>query len=300
MLKNLDLPHGYLQLFAGDGLLDFDEDTSDPSGEGDQSVDLDNEVDDEPEDEKPKVSDDEEFTALSDEDYDDEPEEEKPNPEPEPEPEPESEKKPEQTPEENAKFAEQRRQAQLKAELEKSAEFQLAKQLADMYGTTPDQMLEQVREQNLKKKAEKDGVTVEYLKQQQAQNDRIGELEGQIAQQQYTAWQSRINAEAERLKGEFKMLSDQEINEARTHMLQVLKNPDVPLEQVVWSLHGKKILDGTKESLKQETLAEMSGRKGMVPPKGSKAQPTPTLTSEEQYVAKQMGLSDADYLKYKA
>lgn len=288
-----------LQLFASDGLIDFDEDTTgDEGGDTNDDDDLDG------------------FSALDPDDYEDledepdgdEPEGEDDKTEPETPDEPETpadeSEKETQSPDKNAEFAEQRRQRQLQTELEKlqaaSPEFKLAKQLAELYGTTPEAMLEQVQDSLLEKQAKESGVTVEYLKKQQDSESRIAGLQDQINQFQFQSWQTRMDVEASQLKTAYPMLTDEDVTAARTHMLQTLQRVDLPLEEVAFALHGKKIIQAQKEIQRNELLAEMSGRKNSpLPPKAGKTAPATTLTAEEQYAAKMMGVSEADYLKYK-
>lgn len=278
----------HLQLFAGeDDLVDFNEDDL-----------TDEDYDDDGEQHGPEYGD--EDDAEPEQDPEPEPEQE-----PEPQPEPESEpQKRVQTPEENARFAEQRRQKQVQAEIDRlkqeSPEFQLAQQLADMYGTTPDAMLEQVRHAALLKQSQQTGVPVEFLQQQQHQAQTISYLEEQMNLMAFEGWQRRIEAESAALKQEFPMLTDSDLLDAQTHLLQVMGNADAPLEQAVYALHGKKIASVIREQAKQEALAEISGRKGgPASVKGSKQDLASGLSSEERYVAKMMGISETEYQKHK-
>lgn len=313
MRKRFTLPLD-LQLFAetidDDGLIDFGDDDADESG---TTIDDYNESLEDAEEQ----TDDLKFYALEDDD-DDVPIEEQDKPaesESEPEQEQEQEQEPEtnvepekskkrvQTPEENARFAEMRRQEQLRKQLEQTPEYQLAKALESTFGMPADALLKQVQEEQLKRQAKEQNVPVEVLRAQQEQAQLIQQLQQQLLQQQFEAWRMRVDNEMAQLKEQYKMLSEEDFLQARQYMLEVLKNPDVPLEQVVFALHGKKIADHLKESVKQEAIAEVSGRKkkNLIPPSASKAKTTPydELTPEEIYVAKQMGLTPEEYLKYK-
>lgn len=310
MRKRFALPLD-LQLFAEtideDGLIDFGDDDDDVSG---TTIDDYNESLEDAEEQ----TDDLKFYALEDDD-DDVPIEEQVESEPEPEQEQEQEQEPEtnvepekskkrvQTPEENARFAEMRRQEQLRKQLEQTPEYQLAKALESTFGMPADALLKQVQEEQLKRQAKEQNVPVEVLRAQQEQAQLIQQLQQQLLQQQFEAWRMRVDNEMAQLKEQYKMLSEEDFLQARQYMLEVLKNPDVPLEQVVFALHGKKIADHLKESVKQEAIAEVSGRKkkNLIPPSASKAKTTPydELTPEEIYVAKQMGLTPEEYLKYK-
>lgn len=313
MRKRFTLPLD-LQLFAetidDDGLIDFGDDDADESVTPGTTIDDYNESLEDAEEQ----TDDLKFYALEDDD-DDVPIEEQDESEPEPEQEQEQEQEPEtnvepekskkrvQTPEENARFAEMRRQEQLRKQLEQTPEYQLAKALESTFGMPADALLKQVQEEQLKRQAKEQNVPVEVLRAQQEQAQLIQQLQQQLLQQQFEAWRMRVDNEMAQLKEQYKMLSEEDFLQARQYMLEVLKNPDVPLEQVVFALHGKKIADHLKESVKQEAIAEVSGRKkkNLIPPSASKAKTTPydELTPEEIYVAKQMGLTPEEYLKYK-
>lgn len=215
-----------------------------------------------------------------------------------------------QSKEENARFARERReremQAKIDAEIEKvrqeAPEFQLAKMLADQYGTTPDVILEQMKEQQLQKKAEKEGVPVEYLRKLEEYETKLQAQEDATNRLMFTQWQNQINVESTTLlaKPEFSMLTEDDMTAAVDHMLTKLKVNDVPLEDVVYMLHGRKIIEGHKKNTEQELLAKESGRsKKPLAPKTGKPSDSQTLTEEERYVARQMGLSEDDYLKYK-
>lgn len=296
---NLDL-----QLFA-DGLIDFDEDNTDGS---------------ETETETEEDTDDDGFDALDADDYKDvsDPIDEDTEPETETEteadpeaeveteadPEPEPDKK-KQSAEENARFAEERRQRQVADELAKLKEsdpaFLLAKELSDMYGTSADEMLAKIREDALIKKSKETNVPVEFLKAQQASIDKQKELEDKLNALQVEGWMRRMDSEAVTLKTEFPILTDDDIEKAKVHMIGQLGRIDMPLEEVVMSLHGKRLIESLRTSAKQEALAEMSGRKGILPTGANKSGNSSDtgLTAEEKFVAKQMGMSEADYKKYK-
>jgi hypothetical protein len=272
-----------------DGILDFDDNEDDWE-----------EVEDEPTDKKEHES-----ISLAD----DEDEEKDSEPEPETKEETDPEDKPAQTAEENAKFAETRRQQQLderlKQEREKwaqeSPEAQIAKMLAQRYNVTPEQMLEQLREQELTSQAEKQGVPVEVLKQIEQERKERERIQQELNQMQFENWKNRVESEKSRIKGEYPMLTDEDMNASVQYMLETMQNPNASLEDVVYAVHGKKIAQSLRDQAKQEALAEISGRaKSPLAPQGGKPNPTVQLTAEEKYVAKQMGVSEKDYLKYKA
>lgn len=218
-------------------------------------------------------------------------------------------RKREQSKEENARFAAQRRQKELddklQAELEKvrneSPEFQLAKQLSEMYGTTPDVILQQMKEEALKQRAEKTGVPIEYLKEQQVQSDKVTALEQELNNLRFQGWQNQIKADTENLKGQYPMLTQEDFDKATDYILNVAKNVNLPLEDAVYAVHGRKIIENLSNAKVQEDLAKQSGRSKKTPPSPNNGKPSKvvSLTAEERYVAKQMGISEEDYLKYK-
>lgn len=229
-----------------------------------------------------------------------------PTPEPEPEPEPQ---KPVQTSEQNAKFAEQRRQQQVEERAKQlaeerwkqSPEYLLAQEMAGTYGLTAEQALQQVREQKLKQEAEQKNIPIEFLRQRQEQDARYAGLQKEMQQLKSNAWAQRIGLEREQVKQQFAFLTDDDMQGAINYMLYELKNPDVPFQQVVYAVHGQKIMDGLRESARQEALAELGGRKpSPIPPQGSTIKEDKViLTDEEKYVAKALGVSNDDYAKNK-
>jgi hypothetical protein len=174
--------------------------------------------------------------------------------------------------------------------------------LAKQYGTTPDVIVKQLQEQELQKQAEQQGVPIEHLRETQELKETTKRQQDQINQLLFQQWRSQIQVESTTLlsKPEFSMLSQEDMDAAANHMLTKLKANDVPLEDVVYMLHGRKIIEGHKQKTEQEILAKESGRsKKPLAPNNRKPSETQTLTDEERYVARQMGLSDDDYLKYK-
>ena len=98
------------------------------------------------------------------------------------------------------------------------------------------------------------------------------------------------------------MLSQSDIDEAVSYILHEAQNVDIPLEKAVYAVHGEKIINALAEGKAQDKLAQESGRKKKtpLPIKGGKTSAkTATVTDEERYIAKQMGMSVDDYLKYK-
>ena len=212
-----------------------------------------------------------------------------------------------QTPEENARFAEMRRQKQAeeraKELLKQTPEYQLAQFLAQQYGMTPEQLLAKVQEAVLQRQAQQMGVPIEVLKQIEEERRARQELEQRLAQTEFQNWYSQKQAEMAQLKSKFSgVLTDEDLQSALMYQLETLKNPNLSLEQVVYAVHGEKIAEHLRKIAKQEALAEISGRKqGPLPPQSTKSAPADYgLTEEEKYVARKLGLTEAEYAKFKA
>lgn len=218
------------------------------------------------------------------------------------------EKSSSQTPEQNAYYAEQRRQKlveeRVQQELERvrqqSPEFQMAQMLSKMYGMPVESLYEQMQEAMIAKAAEEQGVPVEIMRQLSEYEQSQKTLQDRLNQMEFISWKSRVDKESENLSQQFPMLTKDELDEAKYYLLETLQNPEFPLQQAVFALHGDKITSSLKEAAKQEALAEISGRKkGGLPPQSMKTSDIVSLTDEERYVAKMMGISEADYIKYK-
>lgn len=209
-----------------------------------------------------------------------------------------------QTPEENARYAEQRRQKQIedrvKAELERIKQedpaYKVAKQLSEMYGQPIEVIQKQLEEARIAKQAEQQGVSVDEVRSR----ERLSQLEQQNKRLQFEMWRTRVDSEADTVHKEFPMLSDDELKQAKFYLIEKL-GPDVPFEDAVYALHGKKIIQAQREAAKNDALAEMSGRKKGAPPQqsGKPAPAAQALTPDELYIAKKMGLTPEEYQKYK-
>lgn len=219
------------------------------------------------------------------------------------------ENKPVQTPEQNAYYAELRRQQQaaeraqreFEQQLQQRPEYQMAKMLEEMYGMPADQLMEQLKQAQLEKEAQEKGVPVEYLRQIQDMQMQQQELQNQLERMKFDNWYKRMEQESQQLLEEYKMLNYDDINAAMSFSLQRFGISDMPLSQAVFALHGDKIVAELKKQARQEALAEQSGRKrSALPPQGVTKQGTqPVLSEDERRVAKMMGISEEDYLKYK-
>jgi hypothetical protein len=213
-----------------------------------------------------------------------------------------------QTSEQNAYYAEQRRQQlvqqRVQQELQKmqqeAPEFQMAKLLSEMYGMPVNDLYKELQEKQMEKQAEQKGVPVEVMKQLNAYEQQQAELQEQLYFMQFQNWQNRVDEETKTMQNQYPMLNAEDIEQAKYFLLDTLQNPEIPLQNAVFALHGDKIAKSLKELAKQEALAEISGRKkGGLPPQSMKTTDTKSITDEERYVAKMMGLSEADYIKYK-
>lgn len=207
--------------------------------------------------------------------------------------------------EENARNAERRRQNEqrmldkLRAE---APEFALAQHLAQRFGKPVDELLRDINRASLEQEAQATGVPVEVLEREAERDRRIAQLEHDKIVTEYTLWQNRVSQEAAALKTEYPMLTDEDMKLAEDYILVTLKNPDVPLEEAVHAKFGKKILAGQREAARNEALAQASGRKNnnVIPPSAGKSNSNgPVLDEAEKAAARMMGISEADYLKYK-
>ncbi len=218
--------------------------------------------------------------------------------------------KKQQTPEENAKFAAQRRQAELDAKVQaelarlkqESPEFLLAKQLSEMYGVAPDVLMQQIQEANLQKEAQERKIPVEELREKQELKNNQARLEQEINQLRFEGWKSKIEVEKTQLQSQFKMLTTEDMDKAVDYMLTVVRNVDMPLEEAVYAVHGKKIVESLAKEKIQDELANQSGRKKKTPPapNGGKPKDVVSLTDEEHSIARAFGMTDAEYQKYKS
>lgn len=217
-------------------------------------------------------------------------------------------KKKVQSKEENARFAAMRRQREMEqkiqAEIERlkqeAPEFRLAQTLSEMYGMTPEELVQQLQEAKLQKEAQEKGIPIEFLRERLLEQQRLNQLEEELNRLRFQQWQSRIEADSLKLKQEYSFLTDDDIQEAVDYILNVAQNVDLPLEHAVFAVHGKKIAEALANAKLQEQLAADSGRKKTpITPKSGKTSQTRTATAEERYIAKQLGMSVDEYLKYK-
>jgi len=215
----------------------------------------------------------------------------------------------EQSREENARFAAQRRQDAIEKQVQErlesikqeAPEYKLAKQLSELYGVPVEEMITQMQETALQKEAEERNLPVELLRERQADKAELSNVQQQLNQIRFENWQSRIEADGVKLQTDYAMLNQADIDDAVKYILHEARNVDMPLEQAVYALHGKKIIDGLAKAKVQDNLANESGRKKKTPlaPNSGKTQTTGTLTAEESRMAKMFNMSESEYLKYK-
>jgi phage I-like protein len=159
-----------------------------------------------------------------------------------------------------------------------------------------------MRETALQKEADESKVPVEVLRKQRDAEIRANDLERQINNIRFEQWQGKIKADGEALQKEFAFLTQEDLDSAKNYILNTAKNVDMPLEDAVYAVHGKKIVQNLAKSKVQDDLATQSGRKKktpLAPSNGKPAKATGTLTAEEKYAAKMFGMSEAEYLKNK-
>jgi hypothetical protein len=275
-------------------------------------VDEDDAEDEEYEDESDdEVEDEDEYEEDEDEEFEDEDEYEDDEETDEDEEEYEEEDEPKvQSKEDNAKFAAQRRQqeleARVQAELDKlkaeSPEFKLAQQLSKQFGKSPEEIMAEMQEEDLKREAEATKIPIERLRQERETADKVNQLEAQLNELRYQAWQTQINSDKQALQTKYPMLTGEDMDNAVDYILTTLQNVEVPLEQAVYSLHGQKIIEALADQKVQENLAKDSGRKRktpLAPNTTKKAQKLTTLSADEKYAAKVFGMSEEEYEKYK-
>jgi hypothetical protein len=205
-----------------------------------------------------------------------------------------------QSPEDNARFAEQRRQRDFDTKFAETTEYKMARELAESYGMSVEQLYDNMKQAKLQEEAEKQGVPVEYLRSQQEQASRIETLERQLFDQQFNSWKSNVTAQGAELQKAYPMLSAKEFEEAENYLLNVARNPDMPLKQAVWALHGEKIIEAQTKKNQNDSLAEKAGRKTPVVPNGGKPKENAGgLTDAELAMANKLGMTPKEYLKYK-
>lgn len=258
---------------------EFDEDDDDDDFDDEEEDDFDDE-DEEDEDE------DDDF----EEDEDDEEEIDYEEP-----------KKRVQTKEENAYYAELRRQKQFEERLQQTNEYRITQMLANQYGITPEEVLAQLEKAQIAREAQQQGVPVHVMERIQQQERQAQYLQDQIQRMEFERWYSEREYEAQEILERYNgVLTQEDVNDTLSFMLNQLGTTTLGLDQAVRLLHGDKLESHLKRVAKQEALAEFSGRKNApLPSHGVKTAHVDGLTDEERYIAKQLGMSEKQYAQYK-
>lgn len=214
-----------------------------------------------------------------------------------------------QSKEKNAEFARKRREAQAKklaeeelARMKESApEFKLAQMLSEQFGKPVDEIMEDIKQEQMKQEAKATGRTLDDVKRERAQTDRVQTLEQEIAMLKYQGWENQMKVDGANIMKEYPMLTQEDIDSARNYILNTAKNVELPLQDAVFAVHGKKIVDAMAKGKVQDELANASGRKKKTPlsPNNGKGKKVVTLSAEEQAMARAFGMSDEEYNKYK-
>jgi hypothetical protein len=206
--------------------------------------------------------------------------------------------------EENARNAERRRleEAQRLEQIRQaSPEFQMVQRLSQLSGKSPEQMMAELEEANIQRQAVQAGVPLELYRRTYQAEQTAQQANQRLQQLEFDAWNSRVDQESARLQTEFPMLDENDLFQAKTYILQTLQNTDVSLEQAVHALHYKKISEGLQDQARTEALADISGRKKSsgVPLSTKPASQPEGLSDEERAMARRLGMSYKDYVKYK-
>lgn len=213
-----------------------------------------------------------------------------------------------QTPEQNRLFAERRRQQELEKRvqeeldkrLQELPEVKAARLLKESYGIDADQLIADIENKRLQEEADRTGIPYEVIKRQADADRRSAELERQVAEMQYQLWEKQVQSDAMELQKQYPMLTEDDLEQSVDYILSTLQNTEVPLKQAVMALHADKILNSMRDQARNEILAEKSGRKAPLAPSNRKTNTdTKILTAEEEYIAKQFGMTADEYIKYK-
>lgn len=220
-----------------------------------------------------------------------------------------------QTPEQNAYFAELRRQREaqqrafeeqqrIEALRQQMPEVQLANMLAQEYGVTPEVMLQRIQQERIAKEAQQRGITPQQLMFERQQQE-FAMRQQQMLQQQQQLLQvqslvSRLEREGMEVRSKYPTLTPDDLTEAVIygHQNNALH---LPLESLVRMRHADKLYAVDANTMRQEALAQVSGRmtSGIKPPQGKAPSSATTLNETEAYFAKKLGIRPEDYAKYK-
>jgi hypothetical protein len=259
-------------------------------GEDDEEEYEDDEDDEESDDEEASDDDiEDEDDGLDEEEDDDEEEDEEPQG---------------QSKEDNAKFAARRRQQELEArvqeQLKNSPEYKLAQKLAKQFGKPIDQIMTELDDADIQQEAEQRQVTPEQVRRERERDERAERLEQENNQLRFENWQTQIQLDTNKLIEEYPMLTQEDFDKSVDYILNVAKNVELPLEDAVFAVHGKKIAKAMAKQTVQDDLANQSGRKRKTPlaPNNTKSSQSKALSADEQYIARQFGMTDDEYRKF--
>lgn len=200
---------------------------------------------------------------------------------PEPTPEPEIEVKADPQPQNRDNdFARMRKS--MEQQFQSSAEYKLAKKLADKYGTSVEDIVSQLEEQELQEQAQKAQVPVEFLKKQQ-------EMEAKLNRYEEERVLGTINSQIQDFKTKNPDVPDTDLVPAleflgRAHRLG---ENTLTLEQA-FKATNPNYETSLRERIRQEILAEMAETKAPIVTKGSSPNHGPRTAND---------LSDADFDK---
>lgn len=182
---------------------------------------------------------------------------------------------------------------------QKAPEVQLAEQLAQMYGTDVNTLLAKAQEAQVAQLAKQQGIPVQVMQQQMALQQQIAEMQQRNLQYEYREWERDVVNQFSQLKKDYPVLTDDDLNEAKEYAFTQLRNVELPMEQVVMALHGRKIMESSRKSEYNNALAEASGRMNQPTVTGQAPQNIDSgLTDAQKAAAKALGLSEADYKKW--
>jgi hypothetical protein len=279
---------GEAELFAA--IRDLAKDDSEDDSLIDDEAD-DDEAEDDEEESDEEESEDEEEESDDDDDSEDDDEEEEPQGKG-------------QSKEDNAKFAARRRQQELDAkvqeQLKNSPEYKIAQKLAKQFGKPIDQILTELDDADIQEEAEKRQVTPEQVRRERETIERADRLEQENSQLKFQYWQNQIQQDTTKLLTEYPMLNQLDMDKAVDYILNVAKNVELPLEDAMFAVHGKKITKAMAKQTVQDDLATQSGRKRKTPlvPNNSKSSQSTSLSADEKYIARQFGMTDDEYRKF--
>lgn len=158
----------------------------------------------------------------------------------------------------NAAFAEMRRQ---KEAAEQQAAF--VKQMADHYGMTPEQLQQQWADDQLAQRAEKEGIPVEFLRQQTQDRQEVQSLRQQVENQ-------NVRAQVAETMTKYNATQD-EINAAVTYaqengLTQMIFSGALPFEQAYKLAHVDSLIGSAEKKAVQKSLSNKKARQKAAAP----------------------------------